>query len=334
MTETFNHNARAWWTVPGPDGGVLELRQTDVPQPGAGEVLVQVRAAGVNRGELIGRPHQRTDNPAARPRPSGNEFAGEILACGDGVDGWAVGDRVMGRGTGCHADYTIVNARALWPIPTQLPFPEAAALPNVVVTAHDAMMTNAALSAGESVLITAGSSGVGTAAIQIARHVGASPVLVTTRSPGKSAALLALGATDVIDTTQAAWPELVHERCGQGVQVVIDQVGGNLFPGLLQSMALRGRYVSVGRNDGALAEIDLDLVARNRLQLIGVTFRTRNAEEALQCSERCAADLTDAIHHSTIRPVLDRVFPIEALPEAHTYMLSNQQFGKIVLSTE
>jgi NADPH:quinone reductase-like Zn-dependent oxidoreductase len=311
---------------------MLELRQTDLPQPGAGEVLVQVRAAGVNRGELIGRPHLRLDNPAARPRPSGNEFAGEIVAVGEGVDGWSVGDRVMGRGAGCHADYTIVPARALWSIPPRLSFPEAAALPNVVVTAHDAMLTNAALTADEAVLITAGSSGVGSAAIQIARHVGASPLLVTTRSAGKSAALLALGATDVIDTTQAAWPSRVRELCGQGVQVVIDQVGGSLFPGLLQSMALQGRYVSVGRNDGALAEIDLDLVARNRLRLIGVTFRTRTAEETLQCSERCAADLADAIHAGTIRPVLDRVFPLEALPEAHTYMLSNQQCGKIVLS--
>ena len=136
------------------------------------------------------------------------------------------------------------------------------------------------------------------------------------------------------DSGPAAWPAAVRALHEQGVDVVMDQVGGRLFPGLLQVMALRGRYVSVGRNDGPVAEIDLDLLARNRLRLIGVTFRTRTADEALQCSERCAADLAGAIDHGTLRPVLDRVFPLADLPAAHTYMVSNSQIGKIVLSTE
>jgi NADPH:quinone reductase-like Zn-dependent oxidoreductase len=297
-------------------------------------VLVRVRAAGVNRGELIGRAALRHDNPQAQPAPSGNEFAGDIVALGEGVQDWTVGARVMGRGTGGHADYIVVPTRALWRMPEALPFPAAAALPNVVVTAHDALITNAALTAGEAVLITAGSSGVGTVAIQIARLRGATPIIATTRSPGKATALRALGASDVIDTTQPAWPAAVRALRGQGVDVVMDQVGGHLFPGLLHVMALCGRYVSVGRNDGPVSEIDLDLLARNRLRLLGVTFRTRTAEEALQCSERCAADLAGAIHQGTLRPVLDRVFPLADLPAAHAYMLSNSQCGKIVLSTE
>jgi NADPH:quinone reductase len=326
--------SRAWWTAPGPDGGVLELRQVPIPSPGPAQVLVRVRAAGVNRGELIGRAALRRDNPQARPAPSGNEFAGDIVALGEGVQDWTVGARVMGRGAGGHADYIVVPTRALWRMPDALTYPAAAALPNVVVTAHDALVTNAALTAGESVLITAGSSGVGTVAIQIARLRGATPVIATTRSPGKATALRALGASDVIDTTELTWPAAIRALREQGVDVVMDQVGGRLFPGLLQVMALRGRYVSVGRNDGPVAEIDLDLLARNRLRLLGVTFRTRTAEEALQCSERCAADLADAIHQGTLRPVLDRVFPLADLPAAHAYMVSNSQVGKVVLSTE
>jgi len=321
---------RQWWLVPGPEGGEPQLRDVDRPVPGPAEVLVEVKGSAINRGELLARGAMATSNPSARPAPSGIEFAGSVVECGPEVIGWSIGDRVMGRGRACHAEFTVADAAALMPIPGSLSFESAAAVPNVFVTAHDAMVTEAEVQGGESVLITAGSSGVGTAAIQIARHLGASSIVATTRSPAKADALRRLGATEVIDTTDGAWVERVRDLTG-GVDLVIDQVGGDLFEAALRTMAIRGRYVTVGRNGGKRAAIDLDLVARLRLTLIGVTFRTRTNAEALACSQRFTADLLGAFEDGTLSPVVDRTFPLDELTEAHAYMGSDRQVGKIVL---
>ncbi|MBT4703608.1 MAG: zinc-binding dehydrogenase [Rhodospirillaceae bacterium] len=322
---------RQWWVVPGPDGGVSEMRTVVIPEPGPGQVLVRIAAAGVSRGELIGRVKLRSTNPNVRATPTGNDFAGTIAVLGEGVNGWTTGASVMGRGRACHAEYAVVDSAALMPTPTHLNDTEAAAIPNVFVTAHDAIVSAAATSPGDTVLITAGSSGVGTAAIQIARHLGCVQVLTTTTTKAKSEALTELGATGVIDTTSEDWPKEVTDRFGV-VDVVIDQVGGGLFEGLLQTMAIEGRYVSVGRNDGAKAAIDLNLVARQRLKLIGVTFRTRSAEETLACSTRFSEDLLGAFTPDGLQPVLDRCFPLADLPAAHAYMIGNSQIGKIVIT--
>jgi NADPH2:quinone reductase len=194
---------KAWFTVPGPEGATRELRDIPVPTPSSGQVVVAVRAAGTNRGELIRGAQVRSGTPAASPARAGTEFAGEIAALGDGVSGWKQGDRVMGRAVGSYAECVVASPRALMRIPDGMAWAEAAAIPNVFVTAHDALVTNAAVAPGESVMVTAGPSGVGTVAIQIARHLGANPVLATTRSPAKAAALRALGAHEVVDTRAA-----------------------------------------------------------------------------------------------------------------------------------
>src|SRR5437867_10534028 len=194
---------KAWFTVPGPDGAKFELRDIPVPTAGAGRVLVKVHASGTNRGELIHGAALRSTTPAAAPTRSGSEFAGEIVAVGDGVSGYEPGDRVMGRAVGSYAEHVVAQARALMRMPDALSWSEAAAIPNVFVTAHDAIVTNAVTAPGESVMVTAGPSGVGTAAIQIARYIGANPVLATTRTPTKAAALRALGAHEVVDTREA-----------------------------------------------------------------------------------------------------------------------------------
>jgi NADPH2:quinone reductase len=328
MTQTM----KALFVVPGPEGGVYEFRDIPVPTPGPGEALVAVRAAGTNRGELLARPLLRADNPAVKAMRTGIEFAGEIVALGDGVSGWKPGDRIMARGPG-YAEYAVVPQRALMRIPDGLSWAEAAAIPNVFVTAHDAIVSNAAVKSGESVLVTAGSSGIGTAAIQIARYLGSQPVLATTRSAAKSNALRALGAHEVIDVSKSDWPEAVLKATDQrGVDAIIDQVGGPMLPENIRVLALKGRLVSVGRNAGRVGACDLDEVARKRVSIIGVTFRTRTAEEALVCSERFAVDLLAAFASGALKPVLDRTFPFERIAEAHTYMLSDAQIGKIVLT--
>jgi NADPH2:quinone reductase len=324
---------KAWFTVPGPDGATFELRDIPVPAAGPGQVLVLVRAAGTNRGELIRGAQLRSTTPAANPARSGGEFAGEIAALGDGVGGFKQGDRVMGRTAGSYAEYVVASPRALMPIPDGLSWAAAAAIPNVFVTAHDALVTNGAAAPGECVMVTAGPSGVGTAAIQIARYIGADPVLATTRSPAKAAALRGLGAHEVVDSREAGWVDLVlRATAGRGVDVIIDHVGGPMLADNIRALALKGRLVSVGRNAGRVGDCDLDEVARKRARIIGVTFRTRTPEESLACSERFAAHLLDAVVKGALKPVLDRTFPFERLADAHAYMLSDAQTGKIVLT--
>jgi NADPH:quinone reductase-like Zn-dependent oxidoreductase len=328
MTQTM----QAWFAVPGPEGAVFEIRQTPAPTPGPGQVLVAVRAAGINRGELIRGAQLRAGGPPANPARAGGEFAGEIAALGEGVRGFKPGDRVMGRTAGSYAPFAAASQRALMRIPDGMSWAEAAAIPNVYVTAHDAIVTNGATAPGESVVITAGPSGVGTAAIQIARHIGATPVIATTRTPAKAAALRGLGAHEVVDTREAGWADTVLAATnGRGVDVIIDHVGGPMLAENIRTLALKGRLVSVGRNAGFVGECNLDEIARKRAKIIGVTFRTRTPEESLQCSERFAAHLLDAVASGALKPVLDRTFPFERLTDAHRYMLSDAQTGKIVL---
>lgn len=330
---TNNGTMKQWWVIPGPKGGELELRDVPVPSPGPGEVLVRNYSAGVNRGELFALAAVRADNPRARETPSGIEFAGVVAALGPDADDlrWRVGDRVMGRGRACHAEFVCTDAAACMAIPAHLSLEQAGAIPNVFVTAHDAIVCAARVQPRETVLISAGSSGVGTAAIQIARHLGAARIIATTRSRSKRAALQALGVTDVVCTVDSGWSDQLGGT-QPAVDVVIDQVGGSLFPDLLRTLRTEGRYVTVGRNDGASATVDLDRIALYRLSLIGVTFRTRTPAEALACSTRFADDLLSAFSESGLRPVLDRSFALAELPDAHAYMLANQQFGKVVLT--
>ena len=324
---------RALFVVAGPEGGAFAIREVAMSEPGQGQARVRVRASGLNRGALMVMAALKGEPDEVDPVPAGVEFAGEVDAVGGGVDGVSVGDRVMGRGPGGTAEYVTLDARFLVAIPDGWSWEEAAAVPNVFITSHDAIVTNGRLTAGQSLMVTAGSSGIGTATLQISRLLGAKPVIATTRSPdAKGAALRSLGADVVVDTTRADWHEAVLEATdGRGVDVIIDTVGAPLLAGNLKALALCGRLVGVGRTGGNVGDLDMNLLALKRVSLVGVTFRTRTEEEDIATTRRFAEDLLPAFFDDRLRPVLHHAFPWEETAAAYEAMTRDTHIGKIVV---
>lgn len=315
--------------TPGAEGGNVAIAERPQPDIKADQVMVRVRAAGVNRGEIIARRALRSGAAVI----GGIEFAGEIAAVGSDVQGWRAGDRVMGRGTQAQAEYVASDPQLLMTIPQALSFAEAAAIPNVFVTAHDALVTNGALKRGETVLINAASSGVATAAIQIARYLGAGKVIGVSRSREKLDRIFSLGLTDGIATDEEKLCDGIQRITdGKGADIVVDCLGAQVLEDNLKAMALEGRLISVGRMAGAVAPLNLDLLALRRLKLIGVTFRTRSHREHVACVQACLRDLGDGFAQGKLKPVLDRTFPLAEIAAAQDYMETNAQAGKIVLT--
>ena len=324
---------RAAVIVPGPDGGIIEIQDLPEPKPGDGQILIRVRASALNRSE-IGRKRGLKLRPGetVKPERDGIECAGEVAALGSGVTSVKAGDRVMCRCNGGHAEYVVIDQRGAMKLPDSMSWEEAAAIPNTFVTAHDALTASAELKPGESVLVNAASSGVGVAAIQIARVLGAKPVLGTSSSGAKLERLRDLGLDAGILTTDDLVTSARAATRGKGVDVIVDNVGGTVFPESLRSMAYKGRLVQVGRLATSTSEIDLDFLARWRLRVIGTSFRQRSPEESLAASEAFARALLPAVFDGRLRPVVDRVFPLSDLARAQDYMETNAQIGKIVIT--
>ncbi|SPA30991.1 Acryloyl-CoA reductase [Cupriavidus taiwanensis] len=314
--------------VPGPEGGKVEVQDIPVPAAAAGQVLVRVRAAGLNRGEINQAKELRSGNTIT----TGVEFAGEVAEVGEGVTGWRVGDRVMGHGRGCQAEYVVADPMALIPVPDGLSWIDAAAFPNVFITAHDALVTNGRLVAGEAVLVNGASGGVAMAAIQIASLMGARPVIASSRSAAKLDKISQFGVDVGIDASCEDQVEAVMAATGnKGVDIIIDTVGGPVFEANMQSLAVKGRLVNIARLGSATAQIDLTQLWLKRLQLIGVTFRTRTEQERLECIQACARDMLPLLRAGRVRLPIDRTFAMTDIDAAHAYMKQDQHVGKIVL---
>ena len=310
-------------------GTVLERGEAPVPAPAAGQLLVRMRAAGLNRGEFIAAHGL---HKAGAAKPAGAEGAGEIAAVGAGVAPWKAGDRVMGRCAGAFAEYALMDAREAMAMPAKLSWEEAAAVPLVFMVVHDMLIAQGRLRAGEWLLVTGVSSGVGVAALQTAKALGAK-VIGTSGSAEKLAKLSAMGLDVAVNTRRPDFHDQAMQATGgKGVDLVVNTVGGTVFAECVRSLAFQGRLATVGYVDGVMkAEIDLEALHSKRLTLFGVSNKLRSAEQRAESARGFVADILPAIADGRIKPLLDRTYAFDELPAAKAYMESNAQLGKIVV---
>jgi NADPH:quinone reductase len=312
---------------------VLEIQEVETPEPVADLVRVRVRAAGINRADLL----QRAGGyPAPAGSPSdipGLEFAGEVDAIGPLVRMWKPGQRVMGlAGGGAQAEYILVHEGMLVEIPPNLDFEQAAGIPEVFMTAHDALFTQAGLQMGERVLIHAAGSGVGTAAIQLARAAGAT-TFGTSRTPSKLERAKALGLD--VGLSNQNFAEAVNRLTnGGGVHVVIDFIGAPYMEQNLQALTAWGRIVFLATMGGAQTNVNLGMLMGKRIAMRGVTLRTRTLEEKLVVTRRFATSVVPLLANGKVKPVIERVYAFHEIAEAHRAMEENKNFGKLIVRVE
>ena len=314
---------------------VLQVAEIEDPVPGPDEVLVAVHASALNRADLMQRRGGYPAPPGIRPDVPGLEMAGVVEAVGDRVQAWNSGDRVMAlMGGGGYASKAIARERQLMAIPEGLSFEQAAAIPEVYLTAFDALFGHCELASGESVLIHAVGSGVGTAAVQLAALEGC-PSYGTASSDEKLASAAGLGLDVGINYQREDFAEVVAERTGgRGVNVILDVVGAPYWDRNIASLAVRGRMVLVGTMGGGKLETNIGALMPKRLRVHGTVLRARPLEEKLTLSQQFAARYLHHFETGRLRAVIDRVFPLEDAAGAHAYMESNANFGKIILSVE
>jgi NADPH:quinone reductase len=322
-------------------GGIenLEIREVeDLSPPNVDDVLVRVRAAGVNRADLLQRKGLYPPPKGFDERILGLEFAGEVAEIGENVTSFKLGDRVFGIVSGGgQAEFVSTKESHLAKIPDNLSFVEAACIPEAFITAHDAIFTQGNLKSGESCLIHAIGSGVGLAALQLCKANNIN-TLGTSRSAEKLANCDIFGLdygivanADLLENAKY-FVELIEEFTdGKGVDVILDLVGAKYFEANLQSLAKKGRLILVGLTSGAKAEFNLGIALSKRLTIIGTTLRARSIDEKSVATANFAKDVLPLIASGKIVPNLDKVFAVTDVQKAHEYLESNKSFGKVVL---
>ena len=320
---------KSCWIVTKNHKAVLEWRDVPVPQPKADDIVIRVRATAMNRGELVvgGAVHGGPE------KIGGTEAAGEVHAVGEGVTAFRPGDRVFGRVRGGFAEYAAMFAHQAMPMPQQLTWEQAAAIPISFLTAYEMLYPPyGKLKAGEWLLVTGASAGAGVASIQLAKLIGAQTI-GTSGSAEKLAKLKAIGLDVPIATRSADFAAKVMAATdGKGADLIVNLVGGSVFAECVRCLTRRGRLAVVGYVDGVLkAEIDLAAVHANRHEIFGISNAKLNAEEREQAVRGFARDVLPAIADGRITPLIDRVFAFDELPAAKACMESSAMVGKIVV---
>jgi putative PIG3 family NAD(P)H quinone oxidoreductase len=315
---------------------VLEVQDVPAPQPGPDEVLVRVRATALNRADLLQRLGGYAAPPDAPQNISGLEFAGEVAELGPNAHRWSKGDRVMGIiGGGAHAEFVTAHQEAVAAVPPNLELSDAGAVPEVFMTAHDALQ-QAEFKAGENVLIHAVGSGVGLAATQLVRALGGR-AFGTSRTPDKIERAKAFGLeSGYVVPEPGALAQLSafaeDTTGGHGFDVVLDLNGGPYFTASLEAMALKSRIILIGGVAGGKTDVDLYQILRKRLHIIGTVMRSRSLEEKISMTTAFAQEVVPLLEKGSIQPVIDSAFPLEKVQDAHRRLESNETFGKVVLT--
>jgi len=316
---------------------VLEIQDVPKPAPDANEVLVQVRGTALNRADLLQRLGRYAAPEGAPEDIPGLEFAGEIAELGPNADRWRVGDRVMGIvAGGAHAEYVTAHQDAVSAVPSNLEWDAAGAVPEVFITAHDALQ-QAGFKSGENVLVHAVGSGVGLAATQLVRALGGR-AFGTSRTPDKieRAKSFGLDSGYVVPEPGALSGLSAFARSvtgGGGFDVVLDLNGGPYFAASLEAMALHGRIILIGGVAGGKTAVDLYQILGKRLHIIGTVLRARPLEEKIAITTTFAREVVPLLASEDIKPVIDSVFPLDQIQDAHRRLESNKTFGKVVIST-
>ncbi len=314
---------------------VLKVEQVEAPQPERGEVRVRVMATSVNRADVVQRLGNYPAPPDCPQNIPGLEFAGIVDAIGDGAGDWKTGDRVFGLcGGGAYAEYVVVHGRTLAPIPANLSFTEAAAIPEVFMTAYDALVSQMRLVSGDDVLISAVGSGVGTAAVQIVKALGARSI-GTSRTKDKLEQAKKLGLDDGILVQDGKFAEEVLKVTGgKGIDLVLELTGGAYVEEDIACLAPQGRLIVVGLVAGAKANVNLGKVLSNRLEIKGTTMRRRPLEEKIQANNIFVKQVLPLFEKGLLKPIVAKIFKLEEAAEAHHFMQADKNFGKVVLSLE